>query len=413
MTKKLLIWGFLTAAICLSVLSPTKTTASTLPQPEFGFTTHLYIANNPLNLTLFRQNVDDLVAGGQTWIRVNIWDWEIAAEGNPRTTIIWNTNNLAIYDQAFNYALEKGLKIFLVTNTPIYSDILNFSPSEYHTLTANYHQFLSQRYAGKINVWQIFNEADTHDYHNYFALSGLTSNYLNELNQVVGIARSAIKQNDPQANVTMNSTGYPLTDQIQNRWFQFFDVLNTNLDFLTLDLYPDVNRVDSEMAIMGQRVINVRNRYNKPVAVGETGLCTRTSLFTEEDQAHYLPLYVENLKIAQPNLILVYEIQDENNLPNDCEGSFGLKRVDGTKKPSYEVVLAAMSTTTICPWDLVKTGISNGKVDGLDLAELNRCYAPLGGIAEGCQAADLNSNGVVNALDYSILLTHWGTCPAN
>ncbi len=65
-----------------------------------------------------------------------------------------------------------------------------------------------------------------------------------------------------------------------------------------------------------------------------------------------------------------------------------------------------------CPWDIIKTGDSNGKVDAADLTEVNRCYNPLGSVATGCQAADLNGNGVVNALDYSILLFHWGNCPA-
>lgn len=73
----------------------------------------------------------------------------------------------------------------------------------------------------------------------------------------------------------------------------------------------------------------------------------------------------------------------------------------------------ATPTASACPWDIIKTGTSNGKVDAVDLAELNRCYSPLGGVGTDCQAADLNHNGVINALDYSLMIMpgHWGNCP--
>lgn len=76
--------------------------------------------------------------------------------------------------------------------------------------------------------------------------------------------------------------------------------------------------------------------------------------------------------------------------------------------------LAATPTpnTANCPWDIVKTPEStNGKVDSEDLAKLNSCYDPLGFPNAYCQAADLSQDNIVNALDYSILLTHWGDCP--
>jgi len=53
-----------------------------------------------------------------------------------------------------------------------------------------------------------------------------------------------------------------------------------------------------------------------------------------------------------------------------------------------------ITVVAACPWDIIKTVTSIGKVDGEDLTEMNRCYAPLGGIGTGCQASDLNNNGV-------------------
>lgn len=74
--------------------------------------------------------------------------------------------------------------------------------------------------------------------------------------------------------------------------------------------------------------------------------------------------------------------------------------------------ITPIPTISDCPWDIVKTPEStNGKVDNEDLIKLNVCYDPLGFPGAYCLTADLSHDGIVNALDYSILLTHWGSCP--
>lgn len=80
-----------------------------------------------------------------------------------------------------------------------------------------------------------------------------------------------------------------------------------------------------------------------------------------------------------------------------------------TRLGQYYASVGQSATPTIsaCLGDLD----GSGAVGEADLVELNRCYRPLDSAAADCQAADLNNNGVVNALDYSILLIHWGNCP--
>lgn len=70
-----------------------------------------------------------------------------------------------------------------------------------------------------------------------------------------------------------------------------------------------------------------------------------------------------------------------------------------------------VSAPIACPWD-----IDGDRIMGeTDRVWLNACYSPLTGIrtdvGRDCTKADLSNDGVVNALDYSILLTHWGSCP--
>lgn len=69
-------------------------------------------------------------------------------------------------------------------------------------------------------------------------------------------------------------------------------------------------------------------------------------------------------------------------------------------------------TPIACPWDIDGDGV----VGDSDRSYLNECYDLLGGVktiaGKDCHKADLSSaKGVVNALDYSTLITHWGGCP--
>ena len=324
----------------------------------FGFDTHFSPTGSNLSYTDLTANADILAANGQSWIRFDFWSWDITPSGTP-TTINWT--NLAYFDQAVNYARGKGLKVMIVTAVPDFAK--SYSLTDYLQVTKNFYSFLAGHFAGRVTVWQVFNEADSHNFRDYTPITSLSASYLAELNQVLSEARSAIKAEDPAALVSTNASGYPVNDQTQATWFAYFDAIGSNLDFLTVDLYPDVNNVLPEVAQFADRVRAVENRYNKPVAVGETGICTRSPYFSEQSQATLLPQYINALKPASPKMILVYEVQDENNNPDDCEGSFGIRRFDGTEKPAFATVMAAMR---LIPGDLN----GDGRVDILDLRQL-------------------------------------------
>lgn len=307
---------------------------------EFGFNTHLSAANNNLDLNKFKSNIDELVANGQRWIRVNIIDFEVANPlSNPTSSnkIEWNTANLAAYDQAIDYAISHGIKVFLVTNTPSFA--ANYPLSDYQALTAEYHSFLANRYRGKIAVWNVFNEADVHNYTDYGPVT-LSPTYLSNFNSVLASARSAIKTQDQGILITTNAGGYPLNDTLIANWYQFFDAIKDNLDIISVDMYPAPNM--DEVVKLNTRIEEISSRYSKDVAVAEIGLCTTTPTYTEEGQQNYMVQSINNLKLSSAKIVLLYEIMDENTLSNTCEGTFGIIRTDGIKKSSFAPIMAAM-----------------------------------------------------------------------
>ncbi len=262
-----------------------------------------------------------------------------SVQGLSSNAITWNSTNLAVYDTAINYAVQKGLRIFLVTNTPAFAK--GYMLDDYKTVTDQYYQYLSSRWAGKIAVWQVFNESDMQNFRDYSLMTTLTSSYLSDLNSVIAVAKNAIKTNDAKTYVTTNVSGYPMNDATITRWYQFFDAIKDNLDILSVDMYPAPDL--TEISKLGTRVDDVRARYSKDVAVAETGVCTMTAGYSESDQANYLTKSINSLKLSSANIIILYEIMDEATSGGLCEGTFGIVKTDGTQKSSFSSVMADMA----------------------------------------------------------------------
>lgn len=331
------------------------------PSMEFGFNTHIIPSNPNLDISRFESNIDRLAQNGQKWVRFNLYDYDIATEApgavipspTPTNTppptintvlglssnpIQWNTANLTIYDTAIDYALSKGLKIMLVTNTPAFAK--NYSYDDYKSLTDVYYQFLANRYKGKVTVWQIFNEANVHDYKDYSPRTTLDSTYLANLSGVIAVAKNAIKSNDPNGLITTNVGGFPLNDTLANNWYQFFDAVKDTIDIVSLDMYPGSDL--TEISHLSDRIDAFQSRYLKDVVVTETGLCTLAGSYTEADQQNYVTLYLNNMKLSSAKLLLLYEIMDENSQSTSCKDFFGIVKNDGTQKSSYQSIMGAM-----------------------------------------------------------------------
>lgn len=342
---------------------------------EFGFNTHIIPSNPNLDISRFKANIDRLAQNGQKWVRFNVYDYDIASEAagavipspTPTNTppptvntvlglssnpIQWNTTNLSIYDSAIDYALSKGLKIMLVTNTPSYAK--NYTLDDYKSLTDVYYQFLANRYKGKVAVWQVFNEANVHNYTDYSPISSLDPTYLSNLTGVITVAKNAIKAQDTNALVTTNVGGFPLNDTLVSNWYQFFDAVKDTVDIVSLDMYPGTDL--TEISRLSNRIDGFQTRYMKDVVVTETGLCTLVGSYTEADQQNYVTLSVNNMKLSSAKLILLYEIMDESSQSSSCEDFFGIVKNDGTEKSSYAPIMSDMQplptpTPSLLPTD--------------------------------------------------------------
>ncbi len=300
--------------------------------PKIPTATQISISENKTTTV-----IADLTAGTSTVQSV---------QGISSDAILWNNTNLAIYDTAIDYARSKGLKVFLVTNTPAFAK--NYTIDDYKSVVNQFYDYLSKRYTGKVEIWQIFNEADTHHFRDYSALTTTSPAYLSDLNSLIAIAKNVIKTNDSNALITANVSGYPMNDATVQKWYQFFDSLKDNLDILSVDMYPTPDLI--EIAKLGSRVDDLKTRYSKDVAVAETGTCTLPGTYTEADQENYVTKSVNSLKLSTAKLIILYEIMDESTSSGLCEGTFGILRTDGTKKSSFDAVMASMhSLPTLTP----------------------------------------------------------------
>jgi len=317
-----------------------------LIQTQYGFGVFVSATDPLQDLAKFKSDVDNSVSSHQQWIRTAIMSWEIALSGNSSGQITWNDQNLAVYDEAINYAYQKGLKIMVfVSGAPDWTSFWgnNYSFEDYQKVSINYWRFLAQRYKDKVDIWQVFNEANGIHYRYFTPLTSLTNDYLSQMNTLLASARQTIKQEDPTARITTNSLGWPINDQQEEKWLQYFDAIKDNLDEITLDLYPDNNT--TEINKLGTRVSNAFNRYSKPVIIGEIGVKTCTSCWGglgEEIQKSFLPMSINQLKTGSPSIIFTYQMRDRSTDLTSGEGTFGIKYNNGEQKIGYDAVMSAM-----------------------------------------------------------------------
>jgi len=311
------------------------------------------LANRYLDLSNFKRNVDELTSQGVLWIRLPIFEWEIAGRPGTKDNIPWNSSALSKYDEAINYAKSKGLKIWLSHAFPNWAK--DYSHEDYKKLVENFVNFLSSRYKNKIDIWQVFNESDIHNFKTYECLvkpdcrapESFPSGYLDQLKDILSTAKKTIKQNDPHVIITTNVGGYPPFPQ---SWKAFFDAISPEINAISLDIYPEKDEVIINS--LPQKISEYRTRYNKPIYIAETGM--QTYSYSEEEQKIYLLRYLERLKEGRANLIFLYEYQNSSpeNSPDesDTEAAFGIKKRDGSKKLAYNEVILKLKAGRLPPY---------------------------------------------------------------
>lgn len=359
----------------------------------YGFNTHLYENDGNLDLATFKNTIDEMAALnlGQSYIRFALTHWDVFPRTDINTFVIdcqptqpinCNPDNLALYDEAIRYAKQKGIKVFLVTTVPLwaqtYSDPVNawevkYTLEEYQLITRAYYAELTARWADKVEVWQLFNEANKHVFDSYAEFS-YDAAYLDLFDVVLETAVSTIQETIPDATITINPGGWPYDEAVHASFLAYLDALGhhtTDISLSRSDIYPDDDA--SIIALLSQRTEEIKNRYNKPVFITETGLCTDSTRFDAQDQITYIPQHLDQFTAGGARLLLLYQYQDNSFLSGPCENTFGLKDAAGVQKLSYLPViehLRGLSEAGKAPFLADAQGIATILDDDSDLSLL-------------------------------------------
>jgi len=305
---------------------------------EFGFNTHLHAEpglNQNLDLEQFKRSVDFLVQNNMQWIRFDIREDQVINMSGT-THMNWKERSLETYAEALDYAKSRGLKTIVPIAVPG-GITQGLTHEEYIIFAGNFYGELAQQMQGKIDIWQIFNEPDVHNYRNYGEeFREMPEEYLQNFAEVVAVASNAIHAVDPNTQTTVNMSWWFASGRdLQNEGRRLFGVVADSIDVITLDFYPDVNL--EAIIQMPQIISDFSAEFHKPVIVGELGL--PTSRFSEEDQGKYMGLAIGMLRSAptQPQAVLLYELVDQQAISGN-EGSFGFLDAAGTPKASWEMI---------------------------------------------------------------------------
>lgn len=289
---------------------------------EFGFNTHLDNEAQNMTLDLFKKCVEDLSGRGQQWIRLNLQGYNASSP-----------DIMSDFDQGLDYAKQKGLKIaFVVTDPPDPNDPASIS---------DFYSGLAERFKGKVNIWQIFNEPNTHDFRDYGKRPQLTDEYLEGLSKAVAAASSGIKKVDPDAKTTI-SLSAPQAVDVASEGLKLFGSVIESIDIATLDLYPEAN--EELIAKYPGYVASLHGALGKDIMIGEIGWPTFENGFTPQDQARYMGKVMSAFQggSVKPIAVLFYEWADEQGVG---ENAFGANKADGTPKDagSYEKLIHTMT----------------------------------------------------------------------
>lgn len=219
-------------------------------------------------------------------------------------TIAFDAEGLETVDTALDLARQAGLTVYLVTAGSVPVGILDASGRDYLGVMTEYWRGLAMRYGDRVDVWQVFNEADGLHFRTAQSLGdGPPAAYLAELAEVLDAAARTIRSLAPGVRVTTTAGGYPVDDAMEERWARFFGAVGGPLDVLAVGLYPqaDYRSIDS----LTSRLERLRSRMDHPVIVAEVGLQTRRGCFTEADQGTFLAATLRGLLRAPVEAVLV------------------------------------------------------------------------------------------------------------
>ena len=312
-----------------------------------------------MNLALFKQHIDEIAAintASNPYIRFQVNPDQAfprtdlsssVIDCDPSTPINCSPSSLSIYTQAIDYANSKSVDVFLIVVVPYwakyYSPVINtwetsYTLAQYKTVSESFLDEVFTLWSGKVDVWQVFNEANKHAFDSYADVDFSTNlTYETKATQVLTHIGSYLSTNYPLETITINVGGWPLNDAVIVKMKYFFDAVHADFDDISVDFYPDDDPVIIDK--ISDYVVDFVTTYSKDVHIAEIGMCVDTVRFNEADQANYLPQYLDEGTVGGATSVILYQYQDNPNFTPPCEDKFGIKRADGTQRPAYQAVI--------------------------------------------------------------------------
>jgi len=275
----------------------------------------------------WRADVDILQEHGQNLVRTGIYAWMVA----PKVET-WSPNKAEFFRVQLDYARERGLAVnMVVPGAPDWAQGFEFD--EYRAACTWFWTQMQDSFGDQVDLWQAYNEAD-HAHYQEFTPATRDETYLGEFAQMLGIAREILGRDG--VPVTTNLTGWPLNDDREQEWYLVLDAIEDQLDLISIDLYPADD--EDEIALLGERMDRVRERYGKPIFVAEIGLQTTPGSWTEPEQQQHVTAAIEQLRTVELWGIALYTLRDHEE-----QAAFGIVNSDGSKKLGFDDVMLALS----------------------------------------------------------------------
>jgi hypothetical protein len=362
--------AFVLALVALAVAlagacQPTTSAAPQLPPLQIGLSFADTLPS--LSSTELNSRLDDAAKLGVTTIRVDLdwndvqhvaatsWDWA----GFDRVVAAANTHNLRI--------------LALLTHSPAWArpaactsfrcypaDITTFKTF----VTAAANRYVSQG----VHMWEIWNEP------NMAAMSGQPANVSTYAN-VLRTAAAAIRAVDPQSTVISGGLGPVATVYGNIAQLEFVQQLCATGAFSSVDgvgyhpysypvppSYPQNWNAWQQIQSTPTNILGLLQscgatgkkiwltEYGAPTngpGVGATATNYMIGSSPDHvDEASQAQMATESVQLAAANAniasLIWYSYQDQGTSTTDRENFFGLRRFDGTTKPAYNSLMAAI-----------------------------------------------------------------------
>lgn len=345
------------ATACSGTAAQTTVSSPPAAQPEgpdvlatVGSGAHLAVGVNAhllwsqLSASDRNRILDTLAGAGAEWIRVDV-GWATVEEGGRGTVADWYLTKL---EATVNGARSRGMRVWaMLWGTPDWArdggDVAN--PPRDVSDYADVARKLAARFAGRISVWELWNEANT---------DGFFTGSPREYADLYRAGAAAVRGADPTARISLAGLSLAATKWLDGVLGDLGDDAQSLVDIVSVHPYPvpadappdaaagpagsNLGGLDAVHDVMKDHGLDV------PVVVGELGWSTHdntsrttpeTRGVTEDEQARYVREALDTVAAQFPFVAAVFLYDDrDTDVPDVHQANFGLLARDLSPKPA-------------------------------------------------------------------------------